>query len=54
MDINDVDDEGDFVPKQVALDYAKSIKAHFFLTSAKENMGISKMFQQAAEMCAKT
>ena len=40
------------MPKQVALDYAKSIKAHFFLTSAKENIGLNKMFQTAAEMCA--
>ena len=51
IDDNDVE-EGDAVPKQVAIDFAKRINAHFFLTSAKENIGINKMFTTAAELCA--
>ena len=40
------------MPKSRAAAYAKSINAHFFLTSAKQNVGITKMFEAAAEMCA--
>ena len=43
IDDNDVE-EGEAVPKQVAVEYAKKIDAKFFLTSSKENMGINKMF----------
>ena len=45
-------EEGEAVPKHVAQEYAATIGAKFFLTSAKENIGINKMFQTAAEMCA--
>ena len=51
IDDDDIE-EGEAVPKQVGQEYAKKINAHFFLTSAKENIGINRMFQQAAEMCA--
>ena len=51
IDDNDVE-EGEAVPKHVAQEYAATIGAKFFLTSAKENIGINKMFQTAAEMCA--
>ena len=45
-------EEGEAVPKQVGMDFARQINAQFFLTSAKENIGINKMMQTAAEMCA--
>ena len=51
IDDNDVD-EGQAVPKQTAVEFAKNINGQFFLTSAKENMGINKMFHTAAELCA--
>ena len=51
IDDNDAE-EGEVVPKQVGQEYAKKINAKFFLTSAKENLGINKMFQTAADMCA--
>ena len=51
IDDNDIED-CDVVPKQVAQEYAKNINAQFFLTSAKENIGINKLFQTAAETCA--
>ena len=51
IDDNDID-EGEAVPKQVGMEYAKRINAQFFLTSAKENIGITKMFKTAAELCA--
>ena len=51
--IDDTDIEDcDVVPKQVAQEYATKINAQFFLTSAKENIGIGKLFQTAAETCA--
>ena len=51
IDDDDIE-EGEAVPKQVGQEYAKRISAHFFLTSAKENIGINRMFQTAAELCA--
>ena len=51
IDDNDVE-EGEAVPKQVGQEYAKKIQAQFFLTSAKDNIGISKLFQAAADICA--
>lgn len=33
-------DAEEMVPKQVGVEYAKSIGAQYFLTSAKENIGI--------------
>ena len=49
---DNVEDE-EVVPKQDGQDYARQINAEFFMTSAKENIGISKMFQKAAELCAR-
>ena len=46
-------DESEMVPKQVALQYAQSINAQFFLTSSKENIGIDKLFKSCAEICAR-
>ena len=51
IDVDDIE-EGQAVPKHVGVQFAKSINGHFFLTSAKENIGISKMFHTAAELCA--
>ena len=51
IDDDDVE-EGEAVPKHDAQVYAQQIGAKFFLTSAKENIGINKLFQTAAEMCA--
>ena len=48
IDDDDVE-ESDAVPKSVAFEYASKIGAQLFLTSAKENIGISKMFKAAAE-----
>ena len=36
IDIDDIE-EGQAVPKQVGVQFAKSINGQFFLTSAKEN-----------------
>ena len=52
IDDTDTDDDAEVVPKSVGAEYAKRINAHFFMTSAKENIGISKMFMTAAELCA--
>ena len=52
IDITEVDDDCETVPKHTAAEFAKKINAQFFLTSAKENLGINKMFQTAAEMCS--
>ena len=38
------DTENDEVKTAVAKEYAKKIGARLFLTSAKENMGINKLF----------
>jgi len=46
-------DDDEVVSKQDGQDYARQINAEFFMTSAKENTGINKMFQKAAELCAK-
>ena len=46
------DTENDEVKTAVAKEYAKKIGARLFLTSAKENMGINKLFQEAAMQCA--
>lgn len=43
IDDDDIE-EGEAVPKQVGQEYATSINAKFFLTSAKENIGIKKLF----------
>lgn len=52
-DITEVEDEDEeLVSKQAGTEFAKKINAHFFMTSAKENLGINKMFQTAAEMCS--
>jgi Ras-related protein Rab-23 len=51
IDDNELE-EGEAVPKQAGMDFAKRINGHFFLTSAKENIGITKMFTTAAELCA--
>ena len=37
-------EDDEVVPKQDGVDYARQIKAEFFMTSAKENRGIDKMF----------
>ena len=49
---DNVEDE-EIVPKQHGVDYAREINAEFFMTSAKDNRGIDKMFQKAAELCAR-
>ena len=43
-DITEVDDDCELVSKQAGAEFAKKINAQFFLTSAKENLGIPKMF----------
>lgn len=50
IDDNEVD-EDEAVTKQEGQEYAKQINASFFQTSAKQNIGITKMFQTAAELC---
>ena len=52
IDITEPEDDQETVPKQVAAEFAKKINAQFFLTSAKENLGINKMFQTSAELCS--
>ena len=48
-----VDDaENDEVSTATAKDYAKKIGARLFLTSSKENLGINKLFNEAAIVCA--
>ena len=42
------DTEYDEVSTSVAKEYAKKIGARLFLTSAKENVGINKVFTEAA------
>ena len=46
------DTDNDEVSTVTAKDYAKKIGARLFLTSAKENMGINKLFNEAAIVCA--
>ena len=52
IDITEPEDDQETVPKQVAAAFAKKINAQFFLTSAKDNLGIDKMFQTSAELCS--
>ena len=48
-----VDDaENDEVSTATAKEYAKKIGARLFLTSSKENLGINKLFNEAAIACA--
>ena len=46
------DTENDEVSTATAKEYAKKIGAKLFLTSAKENLGINKLFTDAAMQCA--
>ena len=46
------DTENDEVSTATAKEYAKKIGAKLFLTSAKENLGINKLFTEAAMQCA--
>ena len=46
------DTENDEVPTSKAKEYAKKIGGRLFLTSAKENVGINKLFTEAAIACA--
>ena len=45
-------EESEGVATHTAQEFARQINAHFFQTSAKENLGISKMFKTAMELCA--
>ena len=45
-------EDDEVVPKQDGQDYARQINAEFFMTSAKDNININRLFQKAAELCA--
>lgn len=47
-------DDDEVVPSKQGKEFAKTINADIFFTSAKENTGVTQVFQRAAELCVQS